>query len=146
LADVRRYPASLNQLIAPIVFGTDKALSGTIVGATIFTYSFAEVSRWSGPYINEDAAAVLATGFGWKFQNTLFYDGYGVSGTVPSGTAQKYIVLTVGVTDQANALALDAMFDDGDLNAGAIRYRVCSTTGCTAGAADTVKFLLMPVY
>ncbi|MDB4876521.1 MAG: Type secretion system protein [Gemmatimonadetes bacterium] len=144
LGDVRRYPGGFSQLTLPIAL-TDQPLSGTMP-ATYF-YGTAEVSRWRGSYLGEDATAALKTGFGWKFESQFASAGYGSSGTVASTTSQKYLLLTIGVTDVASAQQLDAMFDDGDLNAGLIRYRVCTAApACTAGALDTVKFLLMPIY
>jgi len=144
LTDVRRYPSGISQLTAPIL-GTDKPLTGTV--ATTYVYGLAEQTRWHGPYLSKDGTAALTTGFGWTFKQGFDYDGYNVTGVVGGGS-QKYIVLAIGVTDVASAQQLDAMFDDGDLTAGLIRYRVCTAAPvCTPGTPpDTVKFLLMPIY
>jgi len=144
LTDVRRYPGGITQLTAPIAL-TDKPLSGTV--ASTYVFGAAEVGRWRGPYLSKDGTAALTTGFGWSFKQGFDYDGYGVSGTIGVSTAQKYVVLAIGVTDVASAQQLDAMFDDGDLTAGLIRYRVCTAApACTGTPPDTVKFLLMPIY
>ncbi|HEY9228264.1 MAG TPA: prepilin-type N-terminal cleavage/methylation domain-containing protein, partial [Gemmatimonadaceae bacterium] len=60
LSDVRRYPAAIQQVTAPIT--TSQApLSSTAQS----TYGAADVNRWRGPYLTKDSIGATSTGYGW---------------------------------------------------------------------------------
>lgn len=131
LADVRRYPAAYAHLSAPIT-----GLSGLTGG----TYATSEVNRWKGPYLNKDGTAGLSTGYGLTFNANFQIDTLGVTGlSEVTATNPKYLVFTVAI-DSVRALTVDEMFDDGILTTGVFRWTVS-----TAGATDTLKFLVIPI-
>ena len=76
-------------------------------------------------------------------------DTLAANGVIGSTVGTKYVVLKAPNTSFDNgaaALLLDQMFDDGNLNTGAIRYRICVSSACTPTSnADTLKYLLMPM-
>ncbi|HXT18160.1 MAG TPA: prepilin-type N-terminal cleavage/methylation domain-containing protein [Gemmatimonadaceae bacterium] len=146
LSDVRRYPSDVTQLVTPITT-TQSPLTGTGLG----TYGKPDTLRWRGPYLSKDAASILGTGYGYSFKSTFFNQSLTANSAVPGSGAgyQAYLVLclpmnptgSTATTDASNALTIDQMFDDGDITNGVIRY--ISPGG---GHADTLKFLVMPIY
>ena len=146
LTDVRRYPNSMGQLTNAI-HRAQKPLSGS-VGAT-YSYADGDTVRWKGPYLTKDSVGTLFTGYGWKFAPSFYIDQLPASGVVSTPTGTRFMVLKAAVApgDQgAAALLLDQAYDDGDLNTGSIRYRVCTRApACSNAAKDTLKVLLVPV-
>jgi len=135
LADVRRYPAAIQQLTAPIT-GSMAPLTTTAQGP----YGAADVTRWKGPYLTKDSIGAVATGYGWTFKPGFEVDTLAPSGVASTAGGQRYMVLKVimPVKDSISALSLDSQFDDGSLLTGSIRYRA-------APAADTLKLLVLPI-
>jgi prepilin-type N-terminal cleavage/methylation domain-containing protein len=140
LADVRRYPASIAQITAPLTVA-----QAPLTTTSLAPYGTAEIARWRGPYLTKDGTAALATGFGLSFNSNFDVDTLPVSGAASVAGGQRYMVLSVPmkigattVNDSLSILDLDRQFDDGVLLTGSIRYRT--------GAIDTLKFLLMPIY
>jgi prepilin-type N-terminal cleavage/methylation domain-containing protein len=110
LADVRRYPATVAQLIRrPTTVATDSALAGT-GGA----YTTAQANRWRGPYLSKDSVAALTTGFGGTI--TFIRDSIGAA----TG-AQNFLVIKVSAIDSASAVKVDVDMDDGVSTTGTIR-------------------------
>ena len=137
LTDVRRYPGSMAQLMAVIT--TSQA---PLAGTSLANFGTAEVARWRGPYMQKDPSIAGATGFGFAMATSFDTVSLGTSGAT-SAAGQKYMVIAVPFTnnDSLSALEVDKQFDDGVLLTGLIRYRKHS-----ASEADTLKYLLMPVY
>jgi len=140
LTDVRRYPASIDQLTSVIT--TSQTPLASTAGAA--PYGSAEVQRWRGPYLSKDGTAALSTGFGLSMASSFDVDTLAATGAANVVGGQRYMVLSVPmkigttvVNDQQSALELDRQFDDGVLSTGSIRYRT--------GTVDTLKFLLMPI-
>lgn len=135
VTDVRRYPAAIQQLTAPITMSMSP-LPSTAQAA----YGNADVVRWKGPYLTKDSIGAVATGFGWTFKPNFEVDSLAPAGVASIASGQRYMVMKVimPVKDSMSALSLDSQFDDGNLQTGSIRYR-------TAPAADTLKFLLLPI-
>jgi prepilin-type N-terminal cleavage/methylation domain-containing protein len=135
LTDVRRYPAAIQQLTAPIT-ASMSPLSSTAQG----TYGAADVARWKGPYLTKDSIGAVSTGYGWTFKPGFEVDSLAPTGVASTASGQRYMVVKIimPVKDSLSALFLDSQFDDGNLLTGAIRYRA-------AAAADTLKFLLLPI-
>lgn len=146
LTDVRRYPNSMGQLTNAIG-RTQKPLTGS-VGAT-YDYAAGDTVRWNGPYLTKDSLGVLSTRYGWKFITNFFIDQLPASGVVNSTNGTRFMVLKAAVQsgDQgAAALLLDQSYDDGNLQTGSIRYRICTQApACSSTAYDTLKVLLVPV-
>lgn len=104
--DVGEWPASLTQLVFPLVAG-----DVDVCGAT---YSVGERGRWAGPYLSRSVAAGgLPVGIG-LVASTL---------TVTPGGDIDYLVLTVGEVEESDVLGLDAQVDDdADPGAGTVRW------------------------
>jgi len=135
VTDVRRYPATIQQLTAPITMSMSP-LSSTAQGL----YGNADVTRWKGPYLTKDSIGAVATGFGWTFMPNFEVDSLAPTGVASIAGGQRYMVMKVimPVKDSISAKSLDSQFDDGNLQTGSIRYRA-------SAAADTLKFLLLPI-
>jgi len=146
LGDVRRYPASAGQLTNVITVGK-APLVGSVPNTLLYTSG--DVARWRGPYLTKDSVGALPTGFSWSFMSNFYVDTLAATGVIGSAVGTKYVVLKAPNTSFDNgaaALLLDQMFDDGNLNTGAIRYRICVSSACTPTTnADTLKYLLMPM-
>jgi prepilin-type N-terminal cleavage/methylation domain-containing protein len=145
LTDVRRYPNSMGQLTNAIR-RTQKPLTGSV--GTTFTYAAGDTVRWKGPYLTKDSLGVLLTGYNWRFSTNFYIDQLPASGVVNSTTGTRFMVLKAAVPSGdlgAAALLLDQSYDDGNLNTGSIRYRICSQSGCSSTTNDTLKVLLVPV-
>ena len=137
LTDVRRYPGSIAQLVSTITTGQN-ALAGTAIG----NFGTADVAHWRGPYLQKDPTVSGGTGYGLQMAASFDTVSLGTSGA-SSATGQKYMVIAIPFTtnDSLAALEVDKQFDDGVLLTGTIRYRKHSST-----EADTLKYLIMPVY
>ncbi len=135
LADVRRYPAAIQQLTAPVT-----ASMSPLATTAQSTYGAADVARWKGPYLTKDSIGAVSTGYGWQFKPGFEVDTLTPTGVVSTATGQRYMMIKIimPVKDSISALSLDSQFDDGNLLTGSIRYRA-------AAAADTLKFLLLPI-
>jgi prepilin-type N-terminal cleavage/methylation domain-containing protein len=135
LADVRRYPAAIQQLTAPVT-----ASMSPLATTAQSTYGAADVARWKGPYLTKDSIGAVSTGYGWQFKPGFEVDTLTPTGVASTSTGQRYMVIKIimPVKDSLSALSLDSQFDDGNLLTGSIRYRA-------AAAADTLKFLLLPI-
>ena len=135
VTDVRRYPAGIQQLTAPITLSMSP-LASTAQGS----YGNADVTRWKGPYLTKDSIGAVLTGFGWSFKPGFEVDSLAPTGVVSTASGQRYMMVKVimPVKDSMSARLLDSQFDDGNLQTGSIRYRA-------AAAADTLKFLLLPI-
>lgn len=141
VSDVRRYPASVGQLVVKPTAGASTAgpLKSTTQASPCpatpsFTtqYTSAEVARWRGPYINKDSAAAVSTGYAATIR-TCF--------DVQTNTGISYETILVPGISQATALALDAAMDDGVVTTGSLQW----VTGGGGGVADTLKFFALPI-
>jgi prepilin-type N-terminal cleavage/methylation domain-containing protein len=122
LADVRRYPASLQQLFV-LITTSDKGIDGVV-------YTTAQVNRWRGPYVTKDTMGAGATGFGQRITATF------VDTTV---TAQKWMMVVVPGIDTINAVEIDAAMDDGKTATGQIRW-----TRNGAASDGFLKYFALP--
>jgi general secretion pathway protein G len=141
VSDVRRYPASVGQLIVKPAAAT--ATAGPLKAATqaspcpspaafTTTYTAAEVARWRGPYLNKDSAAVVSSGYAQTIRTCFDY-------RTTAGITYETILLP-GI-DQATALALDAAMDDGVLTTGSLQW----VTGGGSPVKDTLLFYAVPI-
>ncbi|MGH9886341.1 MAG: prepilin-type N-terminal cleavage/methylation domain-containing protein [bacterium] len=134
LADVRRYPAAIQQITAPIT-ASQAPLATTAQG----NYGAADIARWKGPYLTKDSIGAVSTGYGYTFKPAFEVDTLLPTGTASATGGQRYMVLKIimPVNDSMSILQLDSQFDDGSLSTGSVRYR--------KGATDTLKFLILPI-
>jgi prepilin-type N-terminal cleavage/methylation domain-containing protein len=124
LADVRRYPNSVGQLVVkPAV--TESGLVGGV-------YNSAQTGRWRGPYVNKDSASAIRTGFDLTLNTTFGFVNF------PS-TTQKYLTIDIASIDTGYARGVDRKMDDGVENAGMIQYTIA------ASSTTTLKFYALPV-
>jgi prepilin-type N-terminal cleavage/methylation domain-containing protein len=148
VADVRRYPKSLGQLIVlPTTSQGPLTPSAT-------TYATQELARWRGPYLNKDSAAAGLTGYNlrigssspaFKF-DTLVVGASGVfTPASPAAGDITYLVIPIPSMNTATAQALDAAMDDGVLTTGAIRWKAAGDPNNGVGAVDTLKFLAIVI-
>jgi prepilin-type N-terminal cleavage/methylation domain-containing protein len=135
LTDVRQYPAAIQQLTAPI-----NASMSPLSSTSQSTYGSADIARWRGPYLTKDSIGAVLTGFGWTFKPNFEVDSLAPTGSASIAGGQRYMVMKVimPVKDSISAKSLDSQYDDGNLQTGLIRYRA-------SAAADTLKFLLLPI-
>ncbi|MGH7619580.1 MAG: prepilin-type N-terminal cleavage/methylation domain-containing protein [Gemmatimonadaceae bacterium] len=135
LTDVRQYPGAIQQITAPI-----KTTVAPLTTTSQSNYAAADVARWKGPYLTKDSIGAVSTGYGWIFKASFEVDTLLPTGVASAAAGQRYMMLKVimPVKDSLSALTLDSQFDDGNLLTGSIRYRA-------AAAADTLKFLLLPI-
>jgi prepilin-type N-terminal cleavage/methylation domain-containing protein len=150
VADVRRYPKSLGQLI---VLPTTSHFPLTPPATA---YATQELARWRGPYLNKDSAAAGLTGYSlrigssspaFKF-DTLVVGTTGVfTPTTPGAGDITYLVIPIANMNVATAQALDAAMDDGVLTTGLIRWKALGDANNNAGASpvDTLKFLAIVI-
>jgi type IV pilus assembly protein PilE len=140
VADVRKYPRSIGQLVVLPTTSHTPVNSNT-------TYSDQELLRWRGPYLDRDSTTAPNTGYSLRMTSTSSTGPFkfdtmtvgvsGVSSSSPGSSDMMYLVVTIPKADQTTALALDAAMDDGVLTTGAIRWK--------AGTTDTLKFLALPI-
>jgi prepilin-type N-terminal cleavage/methylation domain-containing protein len=124
LADVRRYPNSVGQLVVKPAT-TESGLVGGV-------YTTGQVGRWRGPYLNKDSVSSTKTGYDLTLTTTFGFVNF------PS-TTQKYLTLDVATVDTGYARGIDRKMDDGVETTGMIQY--------TIGASSTtaLKFYALPV-
>ncbi|HEY6219283.1 MAG TPA: prepilin-type N-terminal cleavage/methylation domain-containing protein [Gemmatimonadaceae bacterium] len=117
LADVRRYPAALSQLLKAISASDKDLVNNTSYNAT-------QIARWRGPYLTKDSAGVVNTGY------------YSIiSPTFQKQTFNGSSWLTIFVTiDSASAVDIDKAMDDGVFNTGVVQW--------TGGS---MKFFAIPI-
>lgn len=141
VSDVRRYPASVGQLVVKPTASVSTAgpLKSTTQASPCpatpsFTteYSAAEVARWRGPYINKDSAAAVSTGYAATIR-TCF--------DVQTTAGISYETILVPGITQSTALALDAAMDDGVLTTGSLQW----VTGGGGAVLDTLKYFALPI-
>lgn len=133
VSDVRRYPATVQQVAVPI---STRENALTTTGHR--HYTAADVARWKGPYLRKDSMGAR------RDKARAFQQAFEIDTLLPSGSAsvsvgQRYVVLKAVVppSDSLSILRLDRRIDDGNLTAGAMRLR--------KGAVDTLKFLMLPI-
>ena len=133
VSDVRRYPATIQQVAVPI---TTRENALTTTGHSHFTA--ADVARWKGPYLRKGSIGSMRDK-AWVFEQTFAIDTLLPSGSASVSGGQRYIVLKAVLPrgDSLSILRLDRRIDDGDLTTGSMRLR--------KGAADTLKFLVLPI-
>ena len=133
VSDVRRYPATVQQVAVPI---TTRESALTTTGHR--HYTSADVARWKGPYWRRGSTASTGEKV-WAFDQTFAIDTLLPSGSVSVSGGQRYMVLKAALprSDSLSILRLDRRFDDGDLTTGSMRLR--------KGAADTLKILILPI-
>ena len=133
VSDVRRYPATVQQVAVPI---TTRENALTTTGHS--HYTAADVARWKGPYLRKDSIGARRDR-AWAFAQAFEIDTLLPSGSASVSGGQRYIVLKAVLPrgDSLSILRLDRRIDDGDLTTGSMRLR--------KGAADTVKFLILPI-
>ena len=123
LADVRRYPNSVGQLIVkPAV--TESGLLGGV-------YTSAQTGRWRGPYVNKDSASAVRTGYDLTVTTAFGFVNF-------PGTTQKYLTIDIASVDTGYARGVDRKMDDGVENSGMVQYTI-------AAATTTLKFYALPV-
>jgi prepilin-type N-terminal cleavage/methylation domain-containing protein len=133
VSDVRRYPATVQQVAVRI---TTRENALTTTGHS--HYTAADVARWRGPYLRKDSIGATRDR-AWAFEQTFEIDTLLPSGSASVSGGQRYMVLkrVVPRGDSLSILRLDRRIDDGDLTTGSMRLR--------KGAADTLKFLILPI-
>ena len=133
VSDVRRYPATVQQVAVPI---TTRENALTTTGHS--HYTAADVVRWKGPYLRKGSLDATRDKV-WPFEQTFAIDTLLPSGSVSVSGGQRYMVLKAVLpqSDSLSILRLDRRFDDGDLTTGSMRLR--------KGTADTLKFLILPI-
>jgi prepilin-type N-terminal cleavage/methylation domain-containing protein len=105
LADVRRYPSAISQLVGqPAV--TDTGMVGGV-------YATSQVNRWRGPYLTKDSTAATSTGFGVTMA---------LANGVQAGGSQKFLIIQLANLDSLNAVRIDAAMDDADIATGTLRW------------------------
>jgi prepilin-type N-terminal cleavage/methylation domain-containing protein len=124
LADVRRYPNSVGQLVVRPA----TTESGLVGGA----YSSAQAGRWRGPYLNKDSASAVKTGYDLTVTTTFAYANY------PS-TTQRYLTIDIATVDTGYARGVDRKMDDGVESTGMIQYTIA------ASSTTTLRFYALPV-
>jgi prepilin-type N-terminal cleavage/methylation domain-containing protein len=123
LADVRRYPNSVGQLIVkPAV--TESGLLGGV-------FTSAQTGRWRGPYVNKDSASAVRTGYDLTVSTTFGFVNF-------PGTTQKYLTIDIASVDTGYARGVDRKMDDGVESSGMVQYAVAAST-------TTLKFYALPV-
>jgi hypothetical protein len=123
LADVRRYPKNVGQLVKkPVTTTSDTSLVGGV-------FTAAQILRWRGPYINKDSVTTLSTGFDSKI-DALF--------TNTTVASQAYLTITIAALDTGSARLIDRRMDDGDNTNGVIQWT-------TVAATTTLKFYALPI-
>ena len=123
LADVRRYPNSVGQLILkPGV--TESGLLGGV-------YTSAQTGRWRGPYVNKDSASAVRTGYDLTVTTAFGFVNF-------PGTTQKYLTIDIASVDTGYARGVDRKMDDGVESSGMVQYTI-------AAATTTLKFYALPV-
>ena len=123
LADVRRYPASVQQLVVLITTGNSD-VSG-------LAYTTSQVGRWRGPYLSKDSTGAGATGYNTRITATFQNITVG---------SQKWLVMLVPGIDTINAVEIDAAMDDGKTATGQVQW-------VRNGAASdgTLKYFALPI-
>jgi prepilin-type N-terminal cleavage/methylation domain-containing protein len=124
LADVRRYPNSIGQLVVKPAVSESGLLGGV--------YTASQVGRWRGPYLNKDSASSVKTGYDLTITTTFGFVNF------PS-TTQKYLTIDMASVDTGYARGVDRKMDDGVENAGMIQYTIA------ASPTTTLKFYALPV-
>jgi prepilin-type N-terminal cleavage/methylation domain-containing protein len=132
-ADVRKYPANIGQITGVISTSLTPFQSAT-------AYTGADVIHWKGPYLTKDSIAARITAYGDSIVGVFNVDTLAPSGVNSTATGQRYMVVVVPGLDSSMAVALDNMFDDGNILTGSIRWRKH-----VGSERDTLKFLMMPV-
>jgi hypothetical protein len=132
VGDVRKYPASIGQLTAPLSTTMTQLKSAN-------TYTGSDVIHWHGPYLSKDSVAAQSTSHGAQILGVFDTVTLATSG-VTSTAGIKYLVVLLPGVDTLTAAALDNLFDDGNVLTGSIRWR--KNPG---NAKDTLKMLAMPV-
>ncbi|HET9426205.1 MAG TPA: prepilin-type N-terminal cleavage/methylation domain-containing protein [Gemmatimonadaceae bacterium] len=123
LADVRRYPKNVGQLVKLPSANNDTALVGGEMNA-------GQIGRWKGPYVNKDSAATLRTGFDLQI-NPLF--------TSELWSGQAFLTISMATAiDTASARSLDRKMDDGVDTTGTIQWSL-------AAATTTIKYFALPI-
>jgi len=121
VADVRRYPKSINQLSNAISAVSDVDLvNGT-------TYTARHVSRWRGPYFVRDigtAVGSFETGYGARILTPL-------TKSLVTGTGGEYLRVKVSGLSPTERDQVDVVLDDGVSSTGL--FRIIGTN-----PADTV--------
>jgi prepilin-type N-terminal cleavage/methylation domain-containing protein len=124
LADVRRYPNSVGQLVVKPAT-TESALLGGV-------YTSAQSGRWRGPYLNKDSVSALKTGYDLTVTTTFGFVNF------PS-TTQKYLTIDIAAVDTGYARGVDRKMDDGVESTGMIQYTIA------ASSTTALKFYALPV-
>jgi prepilin-type N-terminal cleavage/methylation domain-containing protein len=124
LADVRRYPAKVAQLVRkPTVGAADTALVGGL-------YLTGQINRWRGPYVNKDSASALLTGFDATIDSIF---------TNQTFSGQKFLTLQIANFDTISAANIDLRIDDGAKATGMIQWVAA------ASPKTTLKFFALPI-
>jgi prepilin-type N-terminal cleavage/methylation domain-containing protein len=124
LADVRRYPNSVGQLVVRPAT-TESGLVGGV-------YTSSQVGRWRGPYLNKDSASAVKTGYDLTVATTFGFVNF-------PGTTQKYLTIDIAAADTGYARGIDRKMDDGVENGGMIQYTI------GAASTTTLKFYALPI-
>jgi prepilin-type N-terminal cleavage/methylation domain-containing protein len=124
LADVRRYPNSVGQLVVKPAI-TESGLLGGV-------YTTSQTTRWRGPYLNKDSVSSLKTGYDLTATTTFGFVNF------PS-TTQKYLTIDIAAVDTGYARGIDRKMDDGVETTGMIQYTIA------ASSTTAIKFYALPV-
>jgi general secretion pathway protein G len=124
LADVRRYPNSVGQLVVKPTT-TESGLTGGV-------YTNGQVNRWRGPYLSKDSVSSVRTGYDLTVTTTFGFNNF------PS-TTQRYLTLDVATIDTGYARGIDRKMDDGVENTGMVQYTIA------ASPTTALRFYALPV-
>lgn len=121
LADVRRYPAEVNDLVTKSTVDTD--VNGNAIPSGL-------LSGWNGPYIDRiDVGTGMATGFGGNIVSAF-------DTVVTNGNS--YLTIDVTGIVESDFVDIDEVID-GSANSSTGRLR------WTADASGTVRYLALPI-
>src|ERR1043165_6509374 len=105
LAAVRRYPASVQQLLK-VISGSDNDLVNNTA------YNATQIARWRGPYLQKDSAGVLNTGY-FSHITSAF--------TKTTFNGASWLTISV-VIDSLSAFDIHKAMDDGSVATGVVQW------------------------
>ncbi len=120
LADTRRFPTKLGQLIrAPVAASaTDTGVAGQ--------FTAAQVNRWKGPYLAKDSVALTRTGFGATFVSNPADQGFF---TRVSANGSTYLALAYSPIDSLTWMQIEQASEDPTITA----VTAANTGSCETG-------------
>jgi prepilin-type N-terminal cleavage/methylation domain-containing protein len=126
LADVRRYPLTIGQLVRrPTATANNGSLDGTV-------YTTPQINRWRGPYLSKDSVSAHLSGFDAQIN-------YVFTNEVHTPSSQNYLVITIPTFDTVMATNIDQRMDDGAKSTGQIIWVAA------ASPTTTLKYFAIPI-